>query len=306
MRTASRANRGARPASLRERLALLECGIVPVAPPREPSGARAKAGKRARSFARRGFLVGVICGGALGSATLLAALLTYPAQMRAHLRQAVALPQAIARLGAQPPASHPRREADEVGAPTRSAFEITIDRGLGGKVRLPLRVVGLAGAQNAEVLLRGLPAGAQLSRGERRAEGTWVLRPAELEDLQLTLGDGAPDAFYMMVEVASASGEEMAAAVAHVRLSDPHSLAHATEPRWSTATNPAVAPTADTEPPAQPAAAPRPPLPEGLSSLGGPTGDAASTPAPPQDHRAVWWKLPQQAWTPFADRLSEH
>jgi hypothetical protein len=129
----------------------------------------------------------------------------------------------------------------------------------------------------------------------------------------------------MMVEVASASGEEMAAAVAHVRLSHPHSLAHATKPRWSTATNPAVTPTADTAaPPAPtadqpfrtevnalaraepPAAAPRPPLPEGLSSLGGPTGDAASTPAPPQDHRAVWWKLPQQAWTPFADRLSEH
>ncbi len=327
MQTASRANRKTTPASLRERLALLECGIVPVPPPRGRRGARPSAGKRARGFAGKSFLVGLVCGGALGSATLLATVFAHPGQMRARLHHILALSPTIARLGPRQPASHQHRDAGEIGTPTQSTFQITVDRGVGGTVKLPLRVVGLAGSQDAEVVLRGLPTEAQLSRGERRAEGTWALRPAELEDLQLTLGDGAPKTFDMTVEVADASGERMATAIAHVQLSDRLGLARITPPRRPAAADRAVAPMAPpTAPRAQAASPPfhtevnalahaeepmqaaaaRPPLPEGVSSLGGPMGDPASVSAAPQEHRAVWWKLPQPAWTPFADRLSEH
>jgi hypothetical protein len=53
--------------------------------------------------------------------------------------------------------------------------------------------------------------------------------------------------------------------------------------------------------PATHTASSRPPLPEGLSSLGGPT---QGQPASPQAGRTVWWKLPPAAWSPFSERSS--
>ena len=43
------------------------------------------------------------------------------------------------------------------------------------------------------------------------------------------------------------------------------------------------------------AALPRPLLPEGLSSLGGPMGG----PAPLEERRQVWWTMPTPTWAPF-------
>jgi hypothetical protein len=126
--------------------------------------------------------------------------------------------------------------------------------------------------------------------------------------------------------------------MAHVRVAGPHEAARSPAP-------PATAVATGREPSRQPAAAlasgssavvkpfrtevtalvqadepihrstPRPPLPQGISTLGGPTGEtgdpAAIAPQPTQG-RTVWWRLPPpewtpvQEWTPFKDGASNY
>ena len=69
-----------------------------------------------------------------------------------------------------------------------------------------------------EVVLRDVPAAAWLSRGERRDVSTWKVRAADLEDLHLTLNDGAPDAFDVRIDVLAPAGVAAASSVARVRL----------------------------------------------------------------------------------------
>jgi hypothetical protein len=174
------------------------------------------------------FWLGLGCGGALGAAMLLFALVTHPEQTRTRLRQAQAVADAMARP--LPSASRPAPGSARAVAPTQAAFDMRIRRGEGGMAPLALRILGLDSAQNVEVLLRELPATAQLSRGVRRDESTWALRLAELEDLQLTFGENTPDAFDMIVEVASARGTRIAKAVAHVRVSEQRDVAGSSAP----------------------------------------------------------------------------
>jgi hypothetical protein len=139
----------------------------------------------------------------------------------------------------------------------------------------------------------------------------------------------------MTIEVVTTDGARMAKAVAHVRVSEPGSGAPMPAPpvrrvaaRIDGSQPPAVplaprsvasgssdiakpfrtevtalAP-AD-EPPEQHSAS-RPPMPGGMSSLGGPAGDPATASPQPEEGRAVWWKLPQPAWAPFANGRGSH
>jgi hypothetical protein len=329
MQEASDAKRGGLPKSLRERLALLECGVLPVPASKARVGARQQAGHRARPLVGTSFWLGLGLGSALGSAMLLLALFSHPEQTQARLRQVLALADAISRPAPLPSASRPGPGPVQADAPTQAAFEMSIRRGDGGAAPLALRISGVDRPENVQVLLRNVPATARLSRGERRDEGTWALRLVELENLHLMLGDGTPDTFDMMVEVASARGMQMAKAVAHVRVSEQGEVAQTSAPPL-----PAVAASVDrARQQALPVASgssviekpfrtevtalaqsgelapgqrstPRPPLPEGMSTLGGPTGGAASPSTMPQESRVVWWKLPPPAWSPFANGSS--
>ena len=341
MQTASGGGRERAPRSLKERLALLECGVRPVAAARVRAGARYKT---ARTPAQRkwtvlgtSFWIGLGCGSALGSAMLLLAFVTHPDEMQTRLRELQAAADAMARPS--PPAPRQVRTYAPAGAPTQAAFAMSIHRGDGGAAYVGLRVHGIDSPDSVQVLLRDVPATAELSRGQRRDPGTWALRVAELESLQLTLGDGTPDAFDMTIEVASTGGTRMAKAVAHVRVSDPRGVAQMSAPpaqalaagvdglrqsampslSGSSDHAPAVAGAsvierpfrtevtalARAEPPPEQLSAPRPALPGGISSLGGPVGEPGA-PAQPQETRTVWWKLPPPTWTPFADGTGSH
>ena len=101
MQTASGGGRERAPRSLKERLALLECGVRPVAAARVRAGARHKT---ARTPAQRkwtvlgtSFWIGLGCGSALGSAMLLLAFVTHPDEMQTRLREVQAAADAMAR-----------------------------------------------------------------------------------------------------------------------------------------------------------------------------------------------------------------
>ena len=342
MQTASGGGRERAPRSLKERLALLECGVRPVAAARVRAGARHKT---ARTHAQRrwtvlgtSFWIGLGCGSALGSAMLLLAFVTHPDEMQTRLREVQAAADAMARPS--PPASRQVRTYSRTGGradPGRVRDEHPPRRRRSGIVGL--RVLGIDSPDSVQVLLRDVPATAELSRGQRRDPGTWALRVAELEGLQLTLGDGTPDAFDMIIEVASTGGTRMAKAVAHVRVSDPRGVAQMSAPParalaagvdgFRQSAMPVLSGSADpgsaasgssvverpfrtevtalarAEPPPEQLSAPRPALPGGISSLGGPVGEPGA-PAQPQETRTVWWKLPPPTWTPFADGTGSH
>jgi hypothetical protein len=304
MRKASGAARGTLPKSLRERLALLQHGLLPVAQAGDRDrGPRGKIGRRVIS---RSFGLGLACGAALGCATLFV-VLAVPDET--HVRHALAGPEP----GAQLPASLQRE--------TTPSFEMILHRDQAGKASLPLRGLGVDDSQSLQVTLRNLPAGVRLSGGQRQDEQTWVLRVADLEGLQLLLSEGMPEAFDMTVEVATPAGSRLAEALAHVRLTDRADAASASSPSplgisgsepvgaMAQARPPSVDTPFQTRVEAMPrtegemrtAASARPPLPEGLSGLGGPRGGPAV--APPES-RAVWWKLPMDAWSPFAGKAS--
>lgn len=324
MPAASGAKREGLPSSLRERLALLECGVLSVAPSKARADARQETSRRTRALLGTSFWLGLGCGGALGGVMLLLALVTHPEQMPTRLRQTQAVADALAQPS--PAASHPSASA-QAGAPTQAAFDMNIRRDDGGMAPLALRILGVDSPENVEVLLRDVPVTAQLSRGERRDGGAWALRLAELEDLHLMLGDGTPDTFDMTVEVATAKGTRMAKAVAHVRVSEQRDVAETPAPparpvaaSIDSARQPAaplasgssviekpfrteVTALARVDAPALPVL--RPP-PQGMSALGGPTDAAAAMTAQPAESRTVWWKLPPPVWTPFADGRSSH
>src|SRR5688572_6797495 len=133
MRTASGGTRRGQSGSLQERLALLECGVRPVAAPRRAGGRHGRTeGPRRRAMALLGtsFWVGLGCGSALGSALLLLAFVTHPGEMQARLRHVQAAADAMARPS--PPAPRQVQTYMPAGAPTQAAFAMSIHRGDGG------------------------------------------------------------------------------------------------------------------------------------------------------------------------------
>jgi hypothetical protein len=186
---------------------------------------------------------------------------------------------------------------------------MTLHRSDDGTAFFPLAVTGADSADGARVVLHDMPEAVQLSRGERQDEHTWVLRLADLQGLRMTLGDGTPVAFDVLVEVATAAGASLARTVAQVRLADRRQAAIEELLSAAAAVPPVGAGTPfrtevqvahRTREPAR-AALPRPPLPEGLSSLGGPIG----APTPPELSRKLWWRMPARAaWSPFANGAS--
>ena len=98
MRKASAAHRQASAPSLRERLALLEHGVVPVPPPKPSARARHPGGNSREPAVRASFGLGFACGGLLGAVGLLVLMLAPPEA--ASSRRASAPPDANAPLAA--------------------------------------------------------------------------------------------------------------------------------------------------------------------------------------------------------------
>ena len=206
----------------------------------------------------------------------------------------------------------------------------------------PLQVTDVADPDNTRVILRDMPATARLTGGERRDEHTWSLRLGELPDLRVTLGAGTPEIFDIVIVIASTSGEQILQTGARVRLKSddrpgaprrlpstiedllrdskavippPATPAPVETPFHTEVSGPApaeaappaadeaVAKAAEPSPPSQVAETERKPLPEGLSSLGGPVkpSDAGEQ----TENRQLWWKLPSPAptpaWAPFGN-----
>jgi hypothetical protein len=211
------------------------------------------------------------------------------------------------------------------------ALDLVIDRTQRTHAPFPLQITGVDGGERVRVIVRDLPEQAWLSQGERRDEHTWALRLRDLENLNLTLNDGTPDAFELNVDVVSADGTAQPASLAKARVkvrtsapalsiedllarSSPQSAPSVTRTETSeangaevvqhsvrpaaavskTGVQPKVA-TAGTQLEAR-AQLQRP---EGMSGLGAvshePSGDEA---------RKVWWRMPAPEWSPFSEHAA--
>ena len=293
------------PKSLMQRLALLANGqFAPTAgnfarPPRQ---------RGARVSTLFFFSLGALMSSVLGGVTLLGLSSLNAGEARALLDGGVA-PAAMASGRAATP----------------DIVDVAIERSERAHTALSLRVEG--GSKDAEVVLRGIPATARLSKGERRDE-TWVVKRGDLDGLHLTLGEAGPDAFDLQIDVRAPSGAAARAGVVRIRVVDAPAPKHAaaetgSEPPPDKAGPgeaphkeaapaetsiakllPAVAADAGarakvTRPPprradANPAGAGTTPAarpwPEGASGLGAVTRDS---------ERQVWWSMPPPAWSPF-------
>ena len=253
------------------------------------------------------FVFGLLAGGAMGLALLFVLPAGAPAESRVPGLELASPKAAGARL------------LD--AAALLPAIEVAIPRHARERAAFPLRVTGAEDLNAVRVVLREVPERAFLSRGERPDAHTWVLRLQDLEDLHLSLHEGAPQRFAMIVEVAS-SGAPIAQTTARVRLEDWEAPALAEEPlpasnlpQRTHAALPARAaplgreleharppgPSKMVKPGSGPATgesrAGRPqPRPEGLRALGGPVSGQPANDA----QRQVWWKLPDPAWTLFS------
>jgi hypothetical protein len=164
------------------------------------------------------FGMGLVGGGMAGAAVLLGMQVLAPGQttpLRLQVPAAITglahwVPEvATSRAGTPAPAVRELQPVD--------AFDVVIERSARANAPFGLRLVGSQDA-GMEVVLRDVPAAARLSRGERRDESTWKVRAADLEDLHLTLNDGAPDAFDVRIDVLAPAGVAAASSVARVRL----------------------------------------------------------------------------------------
>jgi len=307
---ASPERRQSLPKSLMQRLALMANG--------EPLALRAGGiGHSPRTGARLGALLwfglGVLASGIVGGVALLGLHASTAGEVRIEDDPGV-VPAVLAE-------AHP-------ATPERNAqpdtFDLAIDRSERTAAPLGLRVTGTDDA-NIEIVLQGIPEAARLSHGERRDASTWVLKRADLENLHLALGDAAPDAFDVRIDVLATPGVATLGSVVRVRLVDPASRKQAMtapgEDRTPYRQSKAVAASTDVAKSA-PAHAPSAVRTEGNDKAGyppakrrAPTAADASTPAPqaapwpegasglgaiPRDsERQVWWAMPPPSWSPF-------
>jgi hypothetical protein len=201
------------PKSLMQRLTLLASGqLSPLV--------RATPGKPRRQGAPLGTLVcfgiGAMMSSVLGGVTLLGLRALNAAEARMHAAGSVA-PGTVD--GVVPPAVSGWEAAPEI-------VEVAIERSERARTALSLR---LQGAEDADlkVVVRGVPAEARLSKGERRDAATWVVKRADLDGLRLTLGEAGPDAFDIDIDVLAPSGVAAQAGVVRVRVVDTPAQQHA-------------------------------------------------------------------------------
>lgn len=317
------------PRSLRERLALLEAGLLSF--PIDDDGPRAIA---SRTRARTCFGLGIAGSGVLGGMAFLAMVFAYPDNVfstrAATDTAAAANPARFDTTSWSPSNSWWGARADS------ERLDIAIRGSERSSAPLPLYVTGTENINGIRVLVRDMPASAWLSSGERQDANTWALRLADLDDLRLALPDDAPKTFDLTIEVAGATGTRLTKSKARVRIVDepatppgppqrgaavitetavsipdagralagsmvspPSRVAMRSEytPRTTFLPRPTGAPTKlapDVNPPPQA----RQRRLDGSSGLGGPTRDDVSE----QSGRKLWWKMPAPTWTPFEDR----
>jgi hypothetical protein len=315
--------RNQQPTSLMKRLAQLEAGTA---------GLQPVVRTRPRS-AQTYFGVGLVASGLFGCVAIL--LLPAASPEQAHEGAVAATSREAPARSWSDPVSAPRETAARAAAtaPAGPPLDVPIARSGRGAAPFPLQVTGVGDAQNARVIFRNVPKTAQLSTGQRQDEHTWALRLADLDGLQLSLGEGTPDIFDITIEVASASGVQALRTVARVRLigqpgapaagpkrSPPTSIedilrqskADAAAPPARVVDAPFRTQVKVTTPPPRFAVAPAapsveasglspeaerkasPPRPEGLSALGGPVHRPEAA-----ENRQMWWKMPAPGWTPF-------
>jgi hypothetical protein len=268
------------PNSLMQRLALLENGEpLPVA-----GAAHRLPRRQGRISTLVCFGIGALTSSVLGGVTLLGLRTLNAGEARMH---------AVAPSG--------QKAAPQI-------VDVAIERSERAHTALSLRLEG-AGDADIEVVLRGVPAAARLSKGERRDAMTWVVSRADLDGLHLTLGEAGPDAFDIGIEVLAPSGAATEAGVVRVRVVDTpaqHKHAAAEVPPAETSIAklvPALAPDAGRTAPAgagakvarmpqqraeaPPVRAKTPPAirpwPEGASGLGA---------VPRNSERQLWWSMP--------------
>jgi hypothetical protein len=307
--------------SLMERLAALE--REGAGQGRKRSSGRSLAVKRRRGLFRTSFGVGLAGSGIAGCIGLLVLVVVQPERTGmdgAFFAEALAsivpgLPGFVASKPDARPANVPRLAANP-------PLEIALQRSQRAMAPLPLEITGIKDPDTAVVWLRDVPERAWLSRGERRDEHTWTLRVNELENLHLTLNEGAPDVFNLTIEIASAGGTPSAQTTARVRLLDEFSSSAGTG-RQVVATSPgapAISQAIEAGGSSEPIHAktrtsatagdvapqiaaqrvqPRVQRPEGMSALGALPRDPASESR--VEGRQVWWKMPAPAWSPFAN-----
>ena len=246
------------------------------------------------------FSLGVIASGAMGAGAVV-----WLRTLAAGDPSAVVAP-AVASW------SHPRADWDTV--------HVTLDRGQRMRAPLALQVTGANGGA-FEVVMHGLPAGVRPSRGAPFGEGTWMLKPADLDGLYLTLDDTVADAFDVKIAVLTSAGIATASSIVQVRLvemapatqaavtvgvpappSPPvHAGMFAGEAADTARPAPALARTAlqGTSRPGAPAQKRTGPvvastsrtMPEGAYALG-------ATQREPEQ-QASWWRMPPPTWSPF-------
>ena len=293
---------GWRPNGLMQRLAALHVEARPVAGVFAPG-----AGTRDM---RRFFALGLLAGVVLGGSMLLA------------LPRPTAKAGVVAAPTSAPVANWQRRH--------QLVLDVPIVRS-DAPAPFPLLVTGLDGLSDAHIVLQHLPEAVWFSRGERRDEHTWDLAGADLEDLQMTLRAGSPEAFSVDIRVVGANAALLAESSAFVRVIDrpapidasaaaltasapaaaggdalrPAVTSDAAALDWSARTStrrfvPRDALLARASPPAP--AQPSPAVQEALRAPLSPPrppgmsalGAVSREPVP--EARWLWWKLPLPAW----------
>jgi hypothetical protein len=223
--------------------------------------------------------------------------------------------------------SGPSPAALSVAPRHQLVLDLPIGRG-DAATSFALSVSGLEAVRNAHVVLQDLPEAVSFSRGERRDEHTWDLERGDLNDLQLTLRQDAPEAFVFGIDVVGANNALLARTAAHVHRLErseasapPRARTAALPPPrperptldWSSSTFtkqfvPREALMSSSAPLGEPvstapqdkiaanlaASSTSPQRPKGMSGLGALSHEEAV------EGRWLWWKLPSPAWAPFA------
>jgi hypothetical protein len=274
------------------------------------------------------FGCGVVASVVLGCAMLLPLLYAHPGTRRSQ----AAVEATGANLASLPlwQASSTALRDVEV-----NSFDLPIRRSERASVPFSLEITGAEQADAMRVVLRDVPEAASLSNGQRQDEHTWLLRPADLDNLRLSMREDTPDAFNVTIEVAAATGDAAARSIARVRLLDAPARSEppaAVPDRLPLRTTgevadarlapqstqlPARARPAEAAP--QQKSAPKPLIvqvpkpqlqvaeevrptpprpatrPDGMSALG------MASREPELDVRQLWWKMPAPSWAGFTD-----
>ena len=215
---------GPRPGSLAERLALLHG----TAYPRDGQAGRILAvtiaDRSRRHLLRAYFGLGFATSAILGCAALLLMLFVDPETARIQGPWVAEASASLPLAWRKPPprtAELPSPVVAAIAPPVVPAepIDMPILRTERTLAPFPLHLARSDLADpDVRVVLRDVPEAAFLSTGTRENAHTWVLRPGDLGNLYLTLGDQAPESFNVKIVVARIAGIASKPLVAHVRL----------------------------------------------------------------------------------------